>query len=75
MTATAIKPSALAVPALSHSGVRARRFLHAVVAALQASGRRRAMHELEALADLHAPSNSGYAADLRAAALRLREEA
>jgi hypothetical protein len=33
------------------------------------------MHELEALADLHASSNSGYAADLRAAALRLREEA
>lgn len=74
MTTTAINPSALAIPALSHSSVRTRRFVHAIVAALQESGRRRALQELEALADLHAPSNSSYAADLRAAAARLRDE-
>jgi hypothetical protein len=75
MTTTAINPSALGAPALSHSSVRMRRFLRIVIEALQASGRRRAVQELEALADLHASSNSSYAADLRAATLRLRDEA
>jgi hypothetical protein len=73
MTAATLKsPAALARPAPSHSAIRARRFLLAIVKALQASRREHAARHLEDLASLHR-SSSEYASQLRAAARSLRE--
>ena len=85
MTAATLKsPAALARPAPSHSAIRARRFLLAIVKALQASRRERAARHLEDLASLQKAirwgdgealhrSSSEYARQLRGAARSLRE--
>jgi hypothetical protein len=74
MTAATLKSQAvLTRPVPSHSAIRARRFLRAIVKALQASRREQAARQLEDLAALHRSSNDSYARELRAAARRLRE--
>lgn len=74
MTAAILKSQAvLTRPALSHSSIRARRFLRAIVKALQASRREQVARQLEDLAALHWSSNDSYARELRAAARHLRE--
>jgi hypothetical protein len=74
MTAATLNSQAvLTRPAPSHGAIRARRFLRAIVKALQASRREQVARQLEDLAALHRSSNDGYARELRAAARSLRE--